>query len=601
MSAESQPDEPLLRVQDLRVSFKTDDGWVRAVRGVSFDLWSGETLAIVGESGSGKSVTNLAMMGLVPTPPGKIESGTAMLGGRDLLQLSTEEMQKVRGRKVSMIFQDPMTALNPLMTIGQQMMEITRLHLSTTRKAARNRAVEMLDLVGIPSPESRLNAYPHEFSGGMRQRVMIAMALSCEPELLIADEPTTALDVTIQAQIMDLLGELKTRCGTSIILITHDLGVVAGVADRVVVMFDGEVLETADVDRLFANPTHEYTKGLLAAVPRLDAESPSRLQPIQSTDWKRSEDEASSESAENEPTSAAAGASPVAPTWSRSDAVGNTADPLLSVQDLQVRYPLGGEGSLFKKQWFQAVDGISFDIKRGETLGLVGESGCGKSTTTRAILNLTRAAGGNVMVEGQDILGLPDQAMMPYRRRLQMVFQDPYASLNPRMTAGNIIGEPLTVHGLASGRDRKFEVLRLMQLVGLEPKFLNRYPHEFSGGQRQRIGIARALAVQPELILCDEPVSALDVSIQAQIINLMMDLQDQLGIAYLFISHDLAVVRHIADRVGVMYAGKIVELAAASELYRSPQHPYTQALLSAVPIPDPVVARQRQRIRLPAE
>ncbi|MEM1225826.1 MAG: ABC transporter ATP-binding protein [Planctomycetota bacterium] len=561
-------DKPILSLEDLRVDFVTDDELIHAVCGVSFEVHRGETLAIVGESGSGKSVTNLAMMGLLPRPPAVIRSGAAQFGGEDLLQLPEDRLRQIRGRHIAMIFQDPMTSLNPLMTVGQQLTEVTRLHLGLTRREADRKAIEMLGLVEIPHPERRLRSYPHEFSGGMRQRVMIAMALSCEPELLIADEPTTALDVTIQAQIIDLLADLQQRRGTAIVLITHDLGVVAGVADRVAVMLEGQVVETGDAVPLFANPQHAYTEKLLSLLPRVDV-VPSRIESIDD---------------EHGPNLCDADQSGV----SESDA------PLLAVEDLKVHFPLQ------TTSWFRssnevvkAVDGVSFEIHRGETLGLVGESGCGKSTTARTIINLGRPTEGKIEMDGNSIAGLPESKMKPFRRRLQMIFQDPFASLNPRMTVGSIIGEPLAIHGLASGRDRALEVLRLLELVELGPRFLNRYPHEFSGGQRQRIGIARALAVQPELILCDEPVSALDVSIQAQIMTLLMDLQQRLGVAYLFISHDLAVVRHLADRVGVMYQGRLVEMSSSQELYDDPQHPYTRSLLSAVPIPDPTVKRQR--------
>ncbi|MEM6690250.1 MAG: ABC transporter ATP-binding protein [Planctomycetota bacterium] len=551
--------ELILSLDDLRVDFKTDDELIHAVRGVSFDVHREETLAIVGESGSGKSVTNLAMMGLLPTPPAIIQSGVASFNGENLLKMSEPDLRGIRGRHIAMIFQDPMTALNPLMTIGQQMTEVTRTHLKLSRHEAQAKAVEMLGLVGISQPERRLKNYPHEFSGGMRQRVMIAMALSCEPELLIADEPTTALDVTIQAQIIDLLADLQKRRGTAIILITHDLGVVAGVADRVKVMYQGEVVESNDVDPLFASPQHPYTQKLLDLLPRIDEP---RLDRVFVGESDRSAED--------------------------------KQDVLLSVEDLHVHFPVR-QSSWFRSQeeTVRAVDGVSFSIDRGETLGLVGESGCGKSTTARTIISLQRATSGDVQLDGRSIVGLSDRATFKHRRRMQMVFQDPFASLNPRMTVGDIVSEPLKVHGLAAGKDAKLEVLRLLELVELEAKFINRYPHEFSGGQRQRIGIARALAVKPDLILCDEPVSALDVSIQSQIMTLLMDLQQRLGVAYLFISHDLAVVRHLASRVGVMYAGRIVEMKPAEELYRNPEHPYTRALLSAVPIPDPNAQRER--------
>lgn len=545
--------ETILRVGNLSVSFRTRDQEVEAVKGVSFEVRKGETLGIVGESGSGKSVTARAIMRLLPTPPADIKEGEIFFLGNKIANYSEKEMESIRGRDIGMIFQDPMTSLNPTMKIGEQIAEGLIKHQKLSKKEAKFLALEMLKLVGIRNSELRYNQYPHEFSGGMRQRVMIAIALACRPALLIADEPTTALDVTIQAQILSLMKQMQERFGTSIILITHDLGVVAGMCDRVVVMKEGAIVESGTTEEIFANPQHPYTLKLLNALPRLD--EPKRAKPA-SLILNNS----------------------------------NLERPLIEVKSLKQYFDLG-KGNILK-----AVNDISFHIREGETLGLVGESGSGKSTTGRAILRLHQPTGGDVLYQGIAVNRLSAQEMKTMRRYMQMIFQDPYASLNPRLRVADIIGEALDVHRLvSSGTERKKRIEELLDMVGLEPAFAERYPHEFSGGQRQRIGIARALAVDPKFIVCDEPLSALDVSIQAQVVQLLEELQQRLGLTYLFIAHDLSMVKHISDRVAVMYMGKIVELAESEELYANPQHEYTKSLLAAVPVPDPKVESQKRR------
>ncbi|GIO35567.1 glutathione ABC transporter ATP-binding protein [Paenibacillus antibioticophila] len=535
----------LLRVDGLSVSFYGRDSEVQAVRDVSFEVRAGETLGIVGESGSGKSVTARSIMGLLPSPPAMVKEGRIMFRGESLTDKSDREMEQVRGRDIGMIFQDPMSSLNPTMRVGPQIEEGLIRHRSLSRSEARKEAVKMLEMVGIRDSELRYNQYPHEFSGGMRQRVMIAIAMACNPSLLIADEPTTSLDVTIQAQILDEMKKLQQELGTAIVLITHDLGVVAGFCDRVIVMKEGEIVESGTTAELFASPQHPYTRRLLDALPRLDAPKAAR--------------QGGRQQPEGEP-------------------------PLLQVHALKQYFDMG-RGRVLK-----AVDNISFQLNAGETLGIVGESGSGKSTMGRSILRLNEWTGGEVLFKGIPLKYLNRSEMKTMRRHMGIIFQDPYASLNPRMRIADIIGESLNVHGMAKGkRERQRRVEELLELVGLEPSHAMRYPHEFSGGQRQRIGIARTLAVEPELIVCDEPLSALDVSIQAQIVKLLEDLQQRLGLTYLFIAHDLAVVKQISDRVAVMYKGRMVELADSEELYANPLHEYTRSLLSAVPVPDPSV------------
>lgn len=544
----------ILKIKDLRVSFQSGEHEFEAVRGVSFEVGKGETLGIVGESGSGKSVTARTIMRLLPSPPSFMKEGEVMFLGENLAFKTEKEMENIRGRDMSMIFQDPMTSLNPTMKVGKQIAESLRRHRNLSRKEAKTEAIEILKLVGIRNSETRFNQYPHEFSGGMRQRVMIAIALACRPTLLIADEPTTALDVTIQAQILNLMKEMQERFGTSIILITHDLGVVAGMCDRVVVMKEGEIVETGTTEEIFEHPKHPYTLKLLDALPRLDEKKKKKPTPLIETHIDR-------------------------------------VQPLLEVRSLKQYFDIG-KGNVLK-----AVDNISFHIKQGETLGLVGESGSGKSTTGRAILRLHELTAGDVLYDGVPVNRLSQSEMKRMRRHMQMIFQDPYASLNPRFKVLDIIGQALDIHGLSGSKEeRKRRVEELLDMVGLDSTHVMRYPHEFSGGQRQRIGIARALAVEPKFIVCDEPLSALDVSIQSQIVKLLEDLQHRFGLTYLFIAHDLSMVKHISDRVAVMYAGKIVEIAESEELYSNPQHEYTKSLLAAIPIPDPKIEAKKKRV-----
>ncbi len=545
--------ETLLSVRDLSVSFQSRGSYIDAVKDVSFDLHKGETLGIVGESGSGKSVTAKTIMRLLDSPPAHIKNGEIKFLNESILDKTDKEMEGIRGRNIGMIFQDPMSSLNPTIRIGKQIEENIVKHQDVTKKEARKRGLELLELVGIPNPEKRYIQYPHEFSGGMRQRVMIAIALACKPALLIADEPTTALDVTIQAQILQLMKDIQKTLGTSIILITHDFGVVAGMCDRVVVMKDGKVVETGTTEDLFASPKHAYTQKLLNALPKLHEKKKEKEVSFQHEDW-------------------------------------NPDQPIIQVENLQKHFQLG-QGNILK-----AVDDISFSIYQGETLGLVGESGSGKSTTGRSILRLDDPTNGAVLYKGVPVHRLNNKEMKHMRSHMQMIFQDPYMSLNPRFKVMEIIGTALDLHNLCKSKnERRERVEELLELVGLEKIHAHRYPHEFSGGQRQRIGIARALAVEPQFIVCDEPLSALDVSIQSQVVALLEDLQEKLGLTYLFIAHDLSMVKHICDRVAVMYAGNIVELAESEELYSNPIHPYTKSLLDAIPIPDPVVETKRKR------
>ena len=548
----------LLEVEHLNVRFATPDGEVHAVKDLSFSLEQSETIGIVGESGSGKSQSVLSLLGLLAA--NGCASGTARFSGRDLLALKPRELRAVRGAKIAMIFQDPMTSLNPYLTIEAQMTQVVRAHERISRKAARERCRQMLEAVAIPEAATRLKRYPHELSGGMRQRVMIATGLLLRPEVLIADEPTTALDVTVQAQILELLRDLKDRFGTAIILITHDLGVVAGLADRVLVMHGGEIKEQGATRDVFYRPQHEYTRALLAAVPRIDS-----------------------------------------PVVAELPSAAEQAPPLIAVEGLKVHFPLGG-GWFAPRPMLRAVDGVDLTLAPGETLGVVGESGSGKSTLARAILNLVPPTAGSVAVLGRELAALSPGGMRGVRRDLQVVFQDPLASLNPRMTVGAIVSEPLWTHRPELSREAvRADVVDILRRVGLTGRELNRYPHEFSGGQCQRIGIARALVLKPKIVVCDEPVSALDVSIQSQILRLLMDLRRELDLSLIFIAHDLAVVRQLSHRVMVMYLGKVMEVATRDELYGDPKHPYTQALLRAVPVPDPDAERGRQREPLGGE
>ena len=641
---------PLLEVRGLATHFTTDRGVVAAVNGVDLEVLADETVAVVGESGCGKSVTALSILGLVDAP-GRVVAGSIRYRGEDLLGKTPEQMQRIRGNEIAMIFQEPMSSLNPVHAIGEQVIEALRIHRGLRKRPALARTLEMLRLVGIPSPEQRVFDYPHQFSGGMRQRVMIAMALSCDPALLIADEPTTALDVTIQAQILELIRELSPRFGTAVVIITHDLGVVAEMAQRVVVMYAGQVVEQAATAELFAAPRHPYTRALLQSIPNIEAPRGARLSPIAGTvpdplrlppgctfaprcefavDRCRDRpppllpagdarlarcllyepDAAEADAAEADAADVFAGggsrdtapagglpapASPggaVTPAGATGPVAGE--DVLLEARGLTMHFPVTAGIFRHVVGHVRAVDGVDFDIARGETLGLVGESGCGKSTTGRLLLRLLRATGGSVRFEGAPVFALHGEALRALRRDMQIVFQDPFSSLNPRMTVRDMLAEPFVIHGrrrAAHGR-----VPELLRRVGLAPEHAARYPHQFSGGQRQRIGIARALALAPKLLVCDEPVSALDVSIQAQILNLLQDLQRDLRLTYLFIAHDLSVVRHICDRVAVMHLGQIVEQTDAERLFSEPAHPYTQALLSAVPHIDP--NRRRQRVTL---
>jgi len=611
---------PLLDISDLHVQFVTSHGTVRAVEGLSYQVYPGEMVAIVGESGSGKSVSALAVMRLLPQATARVPKGSVRFDGRELLGLSEEEMRRVRGKEIAMIFQEPMTSLNPVLKIGLQITEPLTTHLGMDDTAARARAVELLTLVGITEPERRLGQYPHQLSGGMRQRVMIAIGLACNPKLLIADEPTTALDVTIQAQILELMKDLSRRLGVAVVLITHNLGIVARYADRVNVMYAARLAESGTAERVFGRPLHPYTRGLLSAVPRLDRGRSARLTTIEGAPPNLLAPPrgcrfhprcrfAISICQEDPPFVAAEPGHLVAchrvdeiealdPTSLRpaesSKASANGAEAILDIKGTSKFFPIR-TGFFRRPLQIRAVNDVTLDIRRGETLGLVGESGCGKSTLGRLVLRLDDPTAGEIRFEGVDLAQLGDDELVAMRKRMQVIFQDPYSSLNPRMTVGQIVGEPMYVHGILPKEKVPERVAELLQLVGLFPYMAARYPHELSGGQRQRVGIARALSVNPHVIVCDEAVSALDVSIQGQVINLLEELQQKLKLTYLFIAHDLAVVRHISSRVAVMYLGRIVEEAPADELFANPKHPYTQALLAAAPIPDPVIERTRQR------
>ena len=557
---------PVLSVRGLTTAFRTEDGWREVVRNVGFDIHAGETVAVVGESGSGKSVTSLSIMRLLDPHLSRI-SGEVRLNGRDLLGLTEAQMQDVRGNEIAMIFQEPMTSLNPAYTVGRQIAEVLIRHKGMDRTEARAAAIAMMERVRIPNADRRFDQYPHEFSGGMRQRVMIAMALAARPKLLIADEPTTALDVTIQGQILDLIKELQAEEGMAVLFITHDMGVVAEIADRTVVMFRGDQVETGATEAIFHHPEHPYSRALLAAVPALGAME-GQAQPLR---FPRVD--------------MATGAISPLPPMARP--VDGSAPPLLSVANLVTRFDVKA-GILNRPVGaVHAMEGVSFDIRPGETLALVGESGCGKSTTGRSIMRLVEPRSGSITLQGRDILQLDGAGMQAMRRDIQMIFQDPFSSLNPRMTVGQAVAEPLVKHGLAKGRAARVRAGELLEQVGLSPAMMDRYPHEFSGGQRQRVAIARVLGLEPKLIVADESVSALDVSIKAQVCNLLMDLQERLGVAFLFISHDMAVVERISHRVAVMYLGEIVEIGPREAVFGNPQHPYTQKLIAAVPVPDP--------------
>ena len=614
--------DPVLSISNLHVHFVTSHGTVRAVEGVTYEVGQGEIVAIVGESGSGKSVSALTVMRLLPPNTARILSGSVSFLGRDLLALDDEEMRRIRGREISMIFQEPMTSLNPVLTIGLQIKEPLFIHLGMTEEQAEARAIELLTLVGITDPKSRLGQYPHQLSGGMRQRVMIAIGLACNPKLLIADEPTTALDVTIQAQILELMKDLSRRLGIAIVIITHNLGIVARYADRVNVMYAARLVESGPAEQVFGHPLHPYSKGLLSAVPRLDRPRSEKLATIDGAPpnllsppegcrfrprcgWGIDACGEVPAFIEGEPGHRVACHrwSEVASTGSiaegrsgfktQSDVVA-TGGPIIDIRHASKHFPVGG-GLLSAARVVRAVNDVSLSIAPGETLGIVGESGCGKSTLGRLVLRLDEPTGGEIVFEGKDLAHARRGELIDVRKRMQVIFQDPYSSLNPRMTIGQIIAEPMRVHAILPKTEIPARVAELLELVGLYPYMAVRYPHELSGGQRQRVGIARALSVNPRVIVCDEAVSALDVSIQGQVINLLEDLQQRLGLTYLFIAHDLAVVRHISTRVAVMYLGRIVELASAEELFANPRHPYTRALLEAAPVPDPVIEKARPR------
>ena len=624
---------PLLEVSDLTVSFGSEAGPVRAVRGITYSVRPGETLAIVGESGSGKSVSSLAVMGLLPSSA--VVTGSIRFKGTELLGLNDKKLSQLRGSGISMVFQDPLSALTPVYTIGDQIAEAVRIHQDVSKAQAHERAVELLDVVGIPNPRLRSSSFPHEFSGGMRQRAMIAMAIANDPDLIIADEPTTALDVTIQAQVLDVLRKAKEFTNAATVLITHDLGVVAGFADRVMVMYAGKSVELGPVDDIFYHPRMPYTMGLLGSIPRMDVEEKEPLIPIEGTPPslvnlpsgcpfrprcplavevcrttepplvltdRPAHEAACHRSLEIAQRRWSAADVFVRPELPAPDGVltvpRDERQVVLTLDDLHRAFPIR-KGSVIRRTVgsVRAVDGVSLDIRQGETLGLVGESGCGKTTTIMEIMNLLKPQRGKIVVLGKDTHNLSAVDRRKMRADLSIVFQDPMASLDPRMPIGDILAEPMWVQKIPEDRI-KSRTAELLDMVGLAPEHASRYPAEFSGGQRQRIGIARALALDPKVIVLDEPVSALDVSIQAGVINLLDELKIKMGLSYLFVAHDLSVVRHIADRVAVMYLGRIVEIGTTREIFSAPSHPYTQALLSAIPLPDPVKERSRKRILL---
>jgi peptide/nickel transport system ATP-binding protein len=617
----------LLEITDLRTEIQLKDSVVHAVDGVTLHVDEGETLGVVGESGCGKTMTALTIMQLLPNG-GHIAGGSIKLGGRELTGLSLDEMRNIRGDDIGMIFQDPLSSLNPTLTVGQQIAEAVLLHREVSRKEALDRAVEVLDLVGMPRARERVGEYPHQFSGGMRQRVMIAMALACDPKLLIADEPTTALDVTIQKQILELIDDLRRRLGMAVIMVTHDLGVIAGRADRVAVMYAGKVVETTDTTALYANPRHPYTEALFHALPEKSAETRERLYSIPGAPpdlvnppkgcrfaprCRYATDKCRTEAPDlNGETSAhtyrcffpvgakeravAGHLTVVEPTVGLEEelleeqAVGGV---VLEAKDLVKEFPVT-KGMLQRKVGtVSAVAGVSFDIRKGETLGLVGESGCGKTTIGRMLVGLDKPTSGSVLFGGKDLARSSGRQYRRERRDIQYMFQDSYASLDPRMRAGSILREPLIVQGMGSRREQHDKVREILGKVGLPPAWTERYPHEFSGGQRQRLGFARALLLNPQVIVADEPVSALDVSVQAQVLNMMRDLQREMGLTYLFISHDLSVVRYLSNHIGVMYLGKLVEIGTADEVYLRPAHPYTKGLIESAPTADPATERAK--------
>ena len=605
-------DPNLLEIENLMVRFELPAETVRAVSGVSLSVAPSETFALVGESGSGKSVSMLSVMGLLPSPPAVV-SGSIRLEGREVLGMPGRLLRRFRGRDVAMVFQEPMSSLNPVHRVGRQIGESLRIHRGVARSEARRQAIRLLDRVGIPSAATRVDDYPHEFSGGMRQRAMIAMALACDPKLLIADEPTTALDVTVQAQIVDLVRELQDEYRLAVVWITHDLGVVAEIADRVAVMYAGRILETGQASDLYRATRHPYTSGLLRSIPRLDRSVTTRLAEIPGAPIRVVSDLAScpfddrcplagegcqdalpeleavgpeghrSACIHHHEMGSASSLWPEGTAGGRQDSEEQPGDVVVSIRDLQVHFPvIRGMGKSGRKA-IRAVDGVSLDVVRGRTLGIVGESGCGKTTLGRAMVALVRPTGGTIEINGEPISHRSGR----HRKVVQMIFQDPFSAMNPGMRVADVVAEPLRIHRLADAAAARQQVSDLLTQVGLPADSGGRYPHEFSGGQRQRIAVARALAADPEVVVCDEPVSSLDVSVQAQVINLLADLQARTGMAMVFIAHDLAVVRHVSHEVGVMYLGEIVEKAPRDQLYEDPLHPYTKALLEAVPVPEP--------------
>ena len=602
---------PLLQIRELRTYFHGKRETVRAVDDIDLLIEEGETLGLVGESGSGKSVTSLSVMRLLESTA-NIESGEISYFGRDLVHLPSRDMRDLRGKDIGMIFQEPGTSLNPVFRVGDQVGEALRVHLGMSRKEARQRTIELFEEVGIPEPERRIDSYPHEMSGGQKQRVMIAMALSCNPKLLIADEPTTALDVTIQAQILDLIRRLRDERGMSILFISHDLGVIAEIADRIAVMFRGRIVERGSVTGVFNNPQHPYTKGLLACRPHLDRDFRRLPTVADFMDVDEDGDGGEIRITERDLSAEALGElvgrgrgrllhpQPALESLGYTedpgpgDLIDQDAEPLLTVRDLKVYYPI--KSGFLRRQVgeVKAVDGISFDVYSGQTLGLVGESGCGKTTTGLALLRLIDITGGRVHFDDQDVTRIPASRLRALRGQMQIILQDPYSSLNPRMTVEAMLTEAMAIHKIGDGRrDRRDRAARLLEEVGMEADHLRRYPHEFSGGQRQRVSVARALAVQPELIICDESVSALDVSVQAQVLNLLKDLQEEHGLTYIFISHDLSVVKFMSDMMAVMLDGKIVEQGPSEAIYRTPREDYTRRLIEAVP--DDTIANIERR------
>ena len=571
MSEQQATPPVLLSVENLSVSFKGENKqFIETVKGISFQIPANTTVALVGESGSGKSVTSLATMGLLPKGQSRIaENSKIIFEGKDLLSLSSKQMRAMCGKDIAMIFQEPMSSLNPVFTVGDQIAEIMRIHLNMGRKQARQRTLELLTEVGIPSPESKIDAYPSQLSGGQQQRVMIAMAIACEPKLLIADEPTTALDVTIQKQILDLLETLRKRRQMSMLFITHDLALVSEIADEVIVMRHGEIREQGFAKAVLEQPQDAYTKALLLCRPQLSYR-PYRLPVI--SDFMQAQDAPVTEAV----------SLPKVDFAERKRGLVGGEEIILEVRDLKKSF--FSRKGLFGKDEFQAVKGASFQLAKGKTLGLVGESGSGKTTIGLLLMRLQQASGGQALFQGKDILAMSEKEFAQYQRKIQIIFQNPYASLNPRFTVGQILMEPMQVHKIgANDNERKKMALELLERVSLPAQAFDRYPHEFSGGQRQRIAIARCLTLKPEILICDESVSALDVSVQAQVLNLLQDLQDEFGLSYIFISHDLSVVKYISDQIMVMNHGDIVEIANSDELYQSPQHDYTKRLLSSIP------------------